>query len=669
MDIEIKQEYLGQLVPNTYGTSYNKYATNKMMKPITDMINANLSDDVVVEVYVTSKNKMKMEAASKSVVQFVNALFPKKNVDITSKGYGVKSDVDEQPHTIEYTYKGASNRMDNMIVELCKENITIETKDGVLRVLISLENGIMSEVVNDLKNPKVFATVGACAYVDRCCERCQIWYDGKIIHLYAISEGVTTPIAAVTKSSDSNWTKTAGFFISQEYGWPDADWHGPICGKGRTQIMQEMCNSVFFKAFDFNGSASNCTTTTTTGAAAGTAEGSTSGYKRTAYEAQIEVPLAKLNVVDTHLSYNNQMVNLHTSTEIDDMLEEEKKIGFTHIVDVKEDSNVSFWRNHCDKNIPQPSKINEKGELKRMNAEDGSTLIHNSGPVLTEDVIVGFFEKNTHPTTGEANDVLHIVLLYVDQGLVLPGKRDRGYAPKNSDVSIKDANYSLVEKEIGLPRSNMVVNMVVGIFDDRKREERMKTTSVMSFVLLNKKPELIPGKRIAVPMNALRALVNNQISVHVQDEENTQAKLIRNHDSLLAAVFDSSSFYDIMDKVKHMHIKYKTLLRNNPEANYPSMPDFDNMFECPICMDLVVEAVCCCGNGHIACHSCVTQLNRELCPSCRGRIQITRIPLFDQIVKKQYTKLYNERYELIKRSKPLSWFDDPAFNGKYIYYS
>jgi hypothetical protein len=80
---------------------------------------------------------------------------------------------------------------------------------------------------------------------------------------------------------------------------------------------------------------------------------------------------------------------------------------------------------------------------------------------------VGYFDEI------DRQDVLHIVLLwsknndeYTEEGWVLPGKRDRAYEKKKGDISVEDANYSLIEKEINVDRKNIICHSVMGYFDD-----------------------------------------------------------------------------------------------------------------------------------------------------------------------------------------------------------
>ncbi len=185
-----------------------------------------------IEVFVTSDKALKMQAAKEAVEAWAKHLFSEP-MEVSVQGFKVSSDIDEQPHGLEHTRKGALNRLNNLKYEL----LNMETESLV--VLVSLENGIMQEEVPNLKNPEIFLSDGQ-VWVDRCVAKVQIWLDRKSWELDAVSEGVTTPKAEVAKAEASNWTKTAGTFIEETYGFPNADWHGKMAGKGRQAIMEEL---------------------------------------------------------------------------------------------------------------------------------------------------------------------------------------------------------------------------------------------------------------------------------------------------------------------------------------------------------------------------------------------------------------------------------------------
>lgn len=609
-----------------------------------------------IEVLVTSKNALKMNAAKNSVVEWIKALF-NQTVEVVAKGYAVNSDIGEQPYSLQNTKQGAFNRLFNLKHELSsKENISENTQDNVLRVLFSLENGIMREQVANLKNPGVFQTQDGTVWVDRCVAMCEIWLQGKRWSAEALSEGVTTPKAEAAKAEQANWSRTAGSFIAETYGWPSADWHGAIAGKGRELIMNELSKAALGIPPD------------------------------TLSIPQVLRPYDPVRDKNIFLNYNTQMIELCTPVEIDNMLAKEIEHEKNNIPKAQwEDSKM--WRGYYQE-IPQPSKATAAG-FERIKGPDGN-LINNSGPVLTEDLLVGYFDTIVDLQTGEKRDVLHIVLLYAqeEEGWTMPGKRDRAYdlkkkddsgndieypleELKKADMSIQDGNYGLVEKEIGVKRSHVVANIVLGCFDDRKREARMKTTSIVSFCLLDQKPSFIPGKRIGVPLNALVQLVQHEITIPPNTSSPREGKLlIRNHDSLILSVLKTAAFYSAMEKVKHAHVKFKELLRANPQANYPSLSSIDSSYECPICANILVDVRSVCRNGHDMCGVCyeaIAQANS--CPDCRGALDVRENRSMEEVVKQRYPEQYAVRFKQIHNdANPFTWREDPAFNGNQIHY-
>ena len=320
-----------------------------------------------VEVLVTSKNALKMQAAKESVTAWVKALF-KDSAEIAVKGYGVPSNIDEQPHGLEHTRQGALNRLDNMKKELQKEDI--RNGDGVLRVLVSLENGIMKENVPNLKNQGVFQTDGG-VWVDRCVELVEIWLQGKVWKMEAVSEGVTTPKEQVEQAEQARWGTTAGTFIEQKYGWPNADWHGGIAGKGRKFIMEELAKAALGLS---------------------------------AYTMPMPRTLRNFNPAG-FLQYNTQSIDFFTSKEIDESLAKEitsKKRGADY---------WNHWRTWSEEMVKtQPIQYGEP-----MKGPNGNP-INTSGPVVTEDLLLGYFDQIEDPQTKEKRDVLHIVLRWAKRG-------------------------------------------------------------------------------------------------------------------------------------------------------------------------------------------------------------------------------------------------------------
>lgn len=374
----------------------------------------------------------------------------------------------------------------------------------------------------------------------------------------------------------------------------------------------------------------------------------------------ISVPEKKANFKpDVYHQYVTQSIDFFVPNEIVAMLEIEKKDQST--LKESEKECVQTWRGiySC---IPQPNKT----------GADGINPSNSSGIILTEDLLVGYFDQ----TNGQ--DILYIVLLWArtdeskEEGWVLPGKRDRAYDKNSGDISIEDANYSLVEKEIGVDRSEVAYHVVLGYFDDRKREQRMKSSGFVSFVLLRNKPRLIPCKRIGIPLNALIQLAKREITIPNTAESNERYGLIRNHDSLLLNVFETTKFYHTMDKIKLNQARWRELQRTNGNCVRPSFSELDSGFDCEICTELLLGAKIICMNGHTICGSCtetVYAMNQK-CPTCRNLVlsePVKNIAL-ENIVQNQYPKLYAERYIEITGHQPTTWKDDVVFNGTQIQY-
>lgn len=632
MQANASSSYMGQLVPAPAVPVLQSLSVASVKDLKGAILAAGGLSGRRIEVLVTSKNALKMQASKESVEKWLLAMFNQR-IEVTAKGYGVPSNIDEQPHGLDHTISGAANRLRNMKVELLeKEGISAGSADGAIRVLISLENGIMPEHIEKLNNPQIFQTANGTTWVDRCVEVGEVWFQGHGWSLGAISEGVTTPRDEVAASERSNWAETAGSFIAKKYGWPSADWHGGIAGKGRKSIMEELAR-----------------------AGLGLPYSMPVPPKEREFRPDRDASLL--------FQYNSEPVEFFASKEIDDMLAQE-------ISSDQRGEESQFWRGYYERQIPQPSKMGPGGVLQRIPAADGNP-INSSGPILTEDIMVGYFDEVEDPLTHEKRDVLHIVLLWADEGgWVLPGKRDRAYDPQKADISVKDANYSLVEKEIGLKRSQVPYHFILSYFDDRKREQRMKASGFLSFVLLNQKPELT-GKRIGVPLQALVQLVRKEISIPPHSGSSVKGLMARNHDSLIASVLTTAAFYQAMEKVKLAHVRFKEQLRANPHAVYPPLPSVDAGFECTVCLDLLVNASIICGNGHVLCGICLPAIQAaNHCPECRQQIFARVIPNrnVETIAQLRYPEKYAERYKALTNSEPRSWKNDPTFIGNHIQY-
>ena len=613
----METETLGQLI---FPIITKQELSVKQNNEIKKCLNAT---NQMIEVYVTSKNALKINATTSAISSWLSELLGSNRDKFKSQieGFEVSSDIDEQPHGFDHTTNGALNRLRNMKTELSKRN-----DNGMLRILVSLENGLIREQHSCIKNPQTFMIDNSQnhVWIDRCIVVGEIWFQDSMIPFSAISEGVTTPKDAVILSENSNWTKTAGFFIAEKYNFNAKDWHADICGKNRQTIMEETIK---------------------------TALGLSSA------EVVLTNSSQKFKS-DVYHQYATESIDFFCLSEISQML-----------LDEKQDQNTEsyIWRDYY-KTITHPSKP----------GADGKNPSNSVGIILTEDIIVGYFDRINN------QDILHIILLWAKPeegstalGWVLPGKRDRAYDKNKGDISVEDANYSLIEKEIGCSRSNIAYHFIIGYFDDRKREQRMKSSGFVSFILLDKKPELIASQQIGIPMNGLIRLVKHEITIphHSQSKSGETFGLIRNHDSLLLNITETTKFYHIMNKIKIVQAKWRELCRTNPNAKRPDLPEFDTGYDCPICMELIVDSKIICKNGHSICGYCsrtVYAMNNSKCSECRtDMIPGGGIPnrTLEHIVQNQYPKTYSERYSQLHDAAPETWKNDAMFNGTHVQYS
>lgn len=600
-------ETLGQLVKPL--ETHRKLSIEKINE-IREHLNVS---NEIIEIYVTSKNSLKIQAAVSAVVCWVTELLGHNKFKYQSEGFEVSSDIDEQPHGLENTLYGADNRLNNMKIELSMRN-----DFNTLCILVSLENGLNCEQVSNVKNPEIFLVDGK-VWVDRCIVVGELWFKNKAIPFDAISEGVTTPKDAVALSEQSNWTKTAGFFIAEKYGFNAKDWHAGMCGKNRQTIMEETI--------------------------------------KTSLGLPCSILFPNNNTdfkSDVYHQYTTESIDFFCPNEISEM-----------IVNEKQSQNIDshMWRDYYQ-TIGHPIKP----------GADGKNPSNSVGIILTEDIIVGYFDKINN------QDILHIILLWAKPeegvsslGWALPGKRDRAYDKKSGDISVEDANYSLIEKEIGCDRSNIAYHFIIGYFDDRKREQRMKSSGFVSFILLDKKPELISGQRIGIPVNGLIKLIKHEITIPRYSQDNVSFGLIRNHDSLLLNIMETTKFCHIMNKIKIAQAKWRELVEIDTRATRPDLPEFDTGYDCSICMELIVDSKIICDNGHSICGACSKTLYSTkncFCPICRSILLPEAIPnrILEHIVQNQYPKIYAERYSQLVGSEPISWKNDSIFNGSHIQY-
>jgi Protein of unknown function DUF84 len=629
-------DYLGQLVPvSVHGSTLAVETSWEIKKLISQYGGINGRK---VEVYVTSKNNLKIEAVKDAVMDWIKNLFGQNTMKLTVQGYGVSSGIDEQPHGLAHTFTGAQNRLDNMKIEMAKIGLSRNTEDGTLRILISLENGIMLENVKELKNSETFLAHAENVWVDRCVVKGQILFEGKAWSFDEVSEGVTTPVQQVQQSLWSDWKETAGSYISKKYGSDPANWHEKMAGKGRQIIMQELVKASLGLPFSFPVP------------------------KKT--RSSESIPASAFH------QYKSENVQFFTRAEIERLIEDEisKKSQGIPLASPEEG-----WIRDFLASVPQPSKKTPEG-FQRILGPDGHTPLYMSGPALTEDLMIGYFDEVKNLDTQENQQVFHLILLWnkEEKGWVLPGKRDRAYDKNEADISVKDAYYSLMMKEIGIERSDVAYCVNLSLFDDRLQDDRMQTFGALGLMVLNFKPALGEGK-IGVPLNVFVQLARREIAIPpvFNPFSHSDGYMARNHDSMIVALIQTTAFYQSMEKVRLAHANFCELLKTNPNAKRPPLPPLDAGLECPLCLELQIKPQVICSEGHSICSICLPIIaTLHNCPECRGDIFPKLIPnrALDQLAKGHYPPIYAERHKKLTGEEPLSWINDPAFIGSHIQY-
>ncbi len=219
--------FLGQIIPIT---TYQGLTQNQSLAI------SEVCKNPKIQVLVASANALKIEAARKAVTIWAQTHINNPTVEV--KGFDVSSEIDEQPHGYEYTLEGAKNRLSNL-----KKHDSAPA--NVLRVLVSMENGLFKEQVKNLHNSEIFKNNDNTVWIDRCVVVAQIIFNQQKWDSQSVSVGVTTPKDCVELAEKEKWQKTAGSFIAEKYKWNAKDWHGSIAGKGRQFIMEEAILSAF----------------------------------------------------------------------------------------------------------------------------------------------------------------------------------------------------------------------------------------------------------------------------------------------------------------------------------------------------------------------------------------------------------------------------------------
>ena len=361
--------------------------------------------------------------------------------------------------------------------------------------------------------------------------------------------------------------------------------------------------------------------------------------------------------------FDEEQVAFCTPTEITQMMKEEKalvKSGMPQAAAERRSELRQYYEG-----IPQPDKP----------GPDRVSPQYTSSAILTEDLLVGYFDEVRRPN-GEMGDVLHIVLVKPREegsvGWVLPGMRDRAYGPEHEDISIEDANGTLVQKEIGVGRADIAYHIVLSVFDDRKREDRFRSSTIVGMVLLHGRPTLEPGKRIGVPLNVLKLLAERRIKLPMQPGDQGAYGLSRNHDSMLKQLFKTAKFHHTLEKLKLAQADWRELLRVNPAVPRPGLKSIDPKQECPVCLDLMVGARVICAGGHSICGVClpIIQTTREDCPTCHEELFERPIPNrnLEDLIQILNPEEYQQRFQEMHGEPPKTWEQDPHFCGDAITY-
>lgn len=668
----------GQLLPEIKeNADLAVYDSNNLGVIRNELFRRENLEDKKIQVFVSSANKLKVEAAEKATNKLLLLLLgerEKAKWKVEVGGLECNSGINEQPFGFHETLDGADNRLQ----DLKKKILLHPRQNNTIKVLVSMENGIIEEIFESQMDPKyekefIRAQVdNKFLYcIDRCLVVCEFHFKNYFMQASIASKGVTTPIFAVVKSTESKFSKTCGSFIGEKYKVDPKDWHAAITGKTRKEIMEEaveLCLGVDIlqekmrqhrpdgKQEEEDDDQMQIETK----------QSFVQAQKKSKPEKQFPVPKKSGTFKkDIYHDYSKQRIMFFDQKTLSDMLNVEMNPQAT----AEEVDNVSFWREYF-KNIPQPSK----------SGADGKNPPNSLGPILTTDILPIFVDR-VQNKKGELVEKVFVVLTWAKQdsehkemGWVLPGKRDRAYSEtEKQDISIEDSSLNLVEKELALKRTDVRHIFKLCYFDDRMRDNRMKVNSSLECVILNKAPDFEKsGKLIALPYNAFVQLVRHEIRVpNPRLNNNNQSHgFVWNHDSLLYALLTSNEFQNKMQSLFMMICKWRESLKRDPSAQLPPFPEIEYGNNCEICADLLFDSKILCKNGHTVCGSCSGSLVGKPCPECRSPSLnpfIKNLAL-DELVKSNYPMEYAQKYAEINGSEMLSFKDHEIFNGDFIQY-
>lgn len=600
----------------------------------------------IVHVLIPSTNALKVKAAKEAVERLLAEILGEKEIlkwKIDEKGIECESGVAEQPHGFEITKNGAETRLFNLRKQVA------ETEYPTFYV--SMENGLIIENFSPKQNKNIFEIENGKTWIDRTVVVVEFQHLNLILKAIGLSLGVTTPVEQVLEAEKSNWTKTAGSFIGKKYGVDPKNWHTFMCGKSREEIMKDSiknCLGLPFHSIPIPVESRNM-------------DIEDSEYLE---EDEDEIDDCLYN------KYNNHSIDFFVPKRVDKLLSVEKKIKKKKSGKAKQSDLVIKERD-----VESGEILREYFQVIPQSSKPGADLKNSSNslsPNLTEDLLTMF------PLKINGEIIWHCLLTwakqddeYKDFGWTLPGKRDRCYAKENPDICVEDANIQLLNKNLGIQVDSIYHHETIAFFDDRVREQRMRSSGFFSVVILDGKPVFDQQRMIAVPLNILKKLVDHELRIFnpFVPNSNETYGLVRNHDSFLKSIFETTKFYNLIENLKIVHGKWNDALKNNPNAPLPNFPEFEAGNVCQICDYLLVDSKIICDNGHTVCGLCAkpSSLNGK-CPYCRKSLLSPMIKnrTLDQIIQNNYPKQYKIRYHQLTTTKLESWVDHPIFKGNDV---
>lgn len=214
--------------------------SNKDIRKLKNLILSAQLKQYIVEIYVTSTDFIKINSVERAVGHWLKGVFGDfVNWKILAKGYECASYVPKQPFGAEIIATGAQNRLNNLILELMRHVPSFEVQDNILRIMVSLENGLMKMRFDGINDSEIFANNDGTVYVDIAFIDIDIWFNGSFWQVKSDSQGVLTPKHAVELSERSDWKKTVGYYIGKKYKCDPKDWYSIIADKSRKLIIED----------------------------------------------------------------------------------------------------------------------------------------------------------------------------------------------------------------------------------------------------------------------------------------------------------------------------------------------------------------------------------------------------------------------------------------------